>query len=90
MALLAYLSFFQEVQPWYFLSLFIFIPYFFELINRLKIFFIGLLLSYSPFVLYGTWGDTHNVMLKHNVIILFAIINLVVLVGQRVKLKSLW
>ena len=89
-ALLTYLSLFQEVQPWYFLSLFIFIPYFFELISSLQIFFFGLLLSYYPFVLYGTWGDAQNVMLKHNVIILFAMINLVVLVGQRVKLKSLW
>lgn len=90
LSLLLYLSFSQEVQPWYFLSLFVFIPYAFELIKRLQLFFVGLLLSYYPFVLYGTWGESQNVLLKHRVMILFVMINLVVLVIQRKKLKSLW
>ena len=81
--LLMYLSIFQEVQTWYFLSLFVFIPYFFELIKRMQIFLIGILFSYYPFLLYGTWGDINNIRLKHEVIILFATINLVVLIVQR-------
>ena len=88
--LLFYLSFFQEIQPWYFLSLLPFIPYAFELMERLQFFFFGLLLSHYPFVLYGTWGDSYNVVLKHRVIILFAMINLVVLIIQRKKLRKLW
>lgn len=88
--LLLYLSFAQEVQPWYFLSLFVFIPYMFEFMKRLQIFFFGLLFSYYPFVLYGTWGDSQNVALKHKVMILFAMINLAVIVAQRKKLRLLW
>ncbi len=88
--LLLYLSFSQEPQPWYFLSLLAFIPYMFELIKQLQIFFFGLVLSYYPFVLYGTWGETQNVVFKHRTMILFAMINLVVLVVQRKKLRPLW
>jgi len=88
--LLLYLSFVQEVQPWYFLSLFAFIPYAFELMKRLQLFFFGLLLSYYPFVLYGTWGESQNVSLKHGVMTLFVMINLVVLIMQRKKLRPLW
>ncbi len=90
LTLLLYLSIIQEVQPWYFLSLLPFIPYAYELMERLQIFFFGLLLSYYPFVLYGSWGDPYNVVLKHRVIILFAMINLTTLIIQRKKLKSLW
>jgi len=81
--LLLYLCIFQEVQSWYFLSLFAFIPYIFEFVRRLQLFFFGLLLSYYPFILYGTWGDVQNVSLKHGVIALFAMINLAVLIMQR-------
>lgn len=87
LVLLLYLSFYQEVQPWYFLNLFIFIPYIFEILRRLQFFFAGLLLSYYPYVLYGTWGDSNNVDLKHRIVALFAIINLVVLFAQRKKLR---
>ena len=88
--LVGYLSIFQEVQTWYFMSLFVFIPYFFELIKRMQIFLIGILFSYYPFVLYGTWGDLHNLGLKHAVIIIFAMINLLTLIIERKKLRSLW
>lgn len=88
--LVLYLSIFQEVQTWYFLSFFAFIPYFFEVIKRMQIFMIGILLSYYPFVLYGTWGDLHNLGLKHTVIIIFAMINLFTLIVERRKLSSLW
>lgn len=88
--LVVYLTFAHEIQPWYFLSLFVFIPYGFELMKRLQIFFAGLLVSYYPFILYGTWGESKNVFLKHEVIILFAMINLIVLLVQRKKIASLW
>ncbi len=74
--ILLYLSFFSEIQPWYFLSLLIFLPYFPKLINNLNIFFAGLLFSYFPYVAYGDWGTGSNVVIKHRIIIAFFIINL--------------
>ena len=75
--ILLYLSFFSEIQPWYFLSLLIFLPYFPKLINNLNIFFAGLLLSYYPYVAYGDWGMRSNVIIKHWIIISFFILNLI-------------
>ncbi|MFH1827247.1 MAG: hypothetical protein ABH812_02300 [bacterium] len=74
--LLIYLSFFQEIQPWYFLNLFLLIAYFPKLLSSLNIFFAGLLLSYLPFIYFGDWGVQSNLNIKHWIIITFFIINL--------------
>ena len=83
LTLLTYLVFFQEVQPWYFLSLFVFVPYAFAHLQKFYVFFIGLLVSYYPFILYGTWGELKNVQLKHEIIIGFAIINVFLLIRNK-------
>lgn len=81
--LLGYLTFLQEVQAWYFLVLFGFLPYGFQWLRELWIFFAGLLIGYYPFVLYGTWGEQINVDRKHFVMIVFAMINAAVLIARR-------
>lgn len=55
LGLLGYLFFFVSKQPWYFLVLFIYLPWYRDGIVRLWPFFLGLLLSYYPFVRYGDW-----------------------------------
>ncbi len=70
---LVYLSFWQEIQPWYFLALLGFLPVYEELIDRLTIFFAGLLFSYYPYVAYGEWSRAANITLKHLIILTFFI-----------------
>ena len=77
--ILLYLSIFFEIQPWYFLALFLFIPFFYNLISKLNIFFAGLLFSYFPFIAYGDWGMGSNLNIKHSIIIFFFIINIIYL-----------
>jgi len=55
--LIAYLVFFRDIQPWYFLILFIFLPYYVKYIHMFDIFFFSLLLSYFPYLYYGSWDD---------------------------------
>lgn len=75
--LLVYLSIFQEIQSWYFLNLFILIPLFPKLIRSFNIFFAGLLISYFPFIAYGDWGMGSNIKIKHSIIVIFFIINII-------------
>lgn len=74
-ALLLYPSITVEVQPWYFLNLFIFIPLYPKLFERLQIFFFGLLMSYYPFILLGGWDSAYKINLKHEIIIGAFILN---------------
>lgn len=54
-ALIIYLCTTRELQPWYFLPVFIFLPIFPNIIDNMKIFLFGLLLSYYPFIKTGVW-----------------------------------
>jgi hypothetical protein len=73
---LGYLSFKFEIQPWYFLVLFAFLPFYEPLITKFNIFFAGLLFSYYPYVRFGGWDTQFNIQLKHNIILSFFIINI--------------
>lgn len=73
---LFYLSFFSEIQPWYFLSLFIFVSVFPNLFKKIDIFLAGLLCSYYPYIMLGGWDKKYKVDLKHKIIIYFFIANL--------------
>ncbi len=75
MLFIIYLSFFREVQPWYFITLFVILPYFKQLINQLEIFFFGLLVSYYPYIRFGGWDEVWKINLKHQIIIFFIGIN---------------
>lgn len=78
-----------EIQPWYFLSLFAFIPFFEKLLFRFTIFFAGLLFSYYPYIRLGGWDTLEKVKLKHTIIFVFAVVNLLYLIFIFVKKKSL-
>lgn len=76
-AAVLYASVKMEIQPWYFLSLFALYPLMSGFIADLSLLFAGLLFSYYPYVLYGDWGDPKNIVLKHSVIIVSALLNAV-------------
>lgn len=87
--LTGYLSIFSEIQPWYYLSLFVFLPFYLKYIQKFQIFFFGLLLSYYPYIAYDGWAQKSNVNLKHDIIIFFAVLNLAVLTTSYLKSRLL-
>ncbi len=86
---LLYLSFKQEVQPWYFLTLLPFIVFFEDLIVQFSLFFAGLLFSYVPYIRFGGWDAAWKVNLKHEIILAFLALNLVYVLLKRSKMKFL-
>lgn len=87
---LGYLTVKSEIQPWYFLALLAFLPYYGEFISRLNIFFLGLLVSYYPYIFLGGWDKPEKVELKHMIIFIFGIINvayLLIVYFKRSKTK---
>lgn len=72
-ALVGYLVLFREIQPWYFLTFFVFLPYYAKYIRMFDIFFLALLLSYFPYIFYGSWDD---IWIKQAIIIIGFILNL--------------
>ncbi len=73
--IVVYYSISSEIQPWYFLALFIFLPYYETLLSSFNIFFAGLLFSYYPYIRLGGWDSIDKVNLKHQIIIAFLILN---------------
>ena len=78
-----YLSLSFEIQPWYFLNLFIFLALFKSLefkqnlnVGKFDLFFAGLLLSYYPYIRLGGWDTNEKVEFKHSIIIFFTFLNL--------------
>lgn len=80
LVLLAYLTFKTEIQPWYYLNLLIFLPFFAKFINGLNIFFFGLLLSYYPYIRLGGWDKPEKILIKHYIIAGGIILNLIYLI----------
>lgn len=78
-----------EMQPWYFLALFAFLPFFDKLLSRLTLFFSGLLISYYPYVRMGGWDTIEKVQLKHTIIFICASLNLIYLALIFLRRKSL-
>ena len=73
--LILYLCFKMEIQPWYFLSLFVFLPFFSGFIEKLNILFFGLLLSYYPFIRFGDW-TAQKVELKREIVFVAVFLNI--------------
>jgi hypothetical protein len=65
--LLAYLADTTGIQPWYFLVLFAFIPYHEKVLEQSTFFFTSALISYYPFIQYGSWGK-QEVATKYGII----------------------
>lgn len=87
--ILIFVSIKGEIQPWYFLALFTFIPFFDKLISRGNIFFFGLLLSYYPYIRLGGWDTTDKIQMKHAIIWVFLAVNLVYLIFIFLRRRSL-
>lgn len=80
-----------EIQTWYFIVLLGFIPYFEGVINKLLITFIGLLLSYYPYIYLGKWEQINGYAIKHIIILAFSFLNLIlffVIPSWRKELKE--
>ena len=86
--ILVYMSFFMEPQSWYFLMLFAFLPIYENLVYSLNIFFAGLLFSYYPYIAFGDWGTKGNVLIKHWIIFIFFIANIIYLVLYNFILRN--
>jgi len=78
--LIFYLSFFSEIQPWYFLIIFILYPFFSFLLEKMDLFFIGLLLSYYPYLRFGGWDTIEKINQKHIIILIFFGLNIIYLI----------
>ncbi len=75
----AYIAYKMDFQPWYFLVIFGFIPFYEQVIAKLNIFFAGLLFSYYPFVRFGEWDSLYKTMMKRQIILIFLSINIIYL-----------
>ena len=81
LVLMIFWTFKSEIQPWYFMILFGLLPFYEDFVFRLNILFFGFLMSYYPYVRHGGWVTSfwttdQKVIFKHNVIIVFFVINL--------------
>jgi len=65
--LVLYLCYTLEIQPWYFLSLFVFVLYFPRIFTSSTFLSMGLLFSYYPFIRFGDWTAS-TVHLKREII----------------------
>lgn len=75
----------MEMQPWYFLNVFIFLPFIPNKFMHAHIFFSGLLLSYYPYVLGGEWGQGGDVSMKRTIIVTSLVVNvLLILIWQSI------
>lgn len=72
-----YITYKMDFQPWYFLILFGLLPFYKNIISQLNIFFMGLLLSYYPFIRYGDWDSLFKTTLRKQIIIVALIINII-------------
>jgi hypothetical protein len=80
--LLAYLADTTGIQPWYFLVLLGFIPYYEKIIEQSAFFFVCALLSYVPYILYGSW-DKPQVAMKYGIIFAGLAINTLYIIYLR-------
>jgi hypothetical protein len=91
LGLILYPSYTVEIQAWYFLNLLLFVVLYPNFIQRLQIFFAGLLLSYYPYVMLGGWDSDYKIALKHQIILVGLILNAVYLAfiyGKPLLLRS--
>lgn len=87
-AVLVYLAYRMGIQPWYFLTLFAYLPILPGLIRRLDIFFFGLLVSYYPYIRMGGWDTTEKVSLRHQIIAVFIFLNALYLIIKSLRYSS--
>lgn len=91
--ILVYMGVGMVIQPWYYLILFVFIPFNEDLVMRCNLFISGLLLSYYPYIRLGGWDSVDKVVIKNKIIIGFLLTNIFYVLikylwGKRLKQSS--
>ncbi len=81
--LLCYLIFSREIQQWYLLVLFAYLPLYPLIIRKSNVLLFGLLLSYYPYIYLGGWEGDEKMWWKHVIIGVFAGINVVYFFYER-------
>jgi hypothetical protein len=89
LALLVYMGTRMEIQPWYYMTLFVFLPYYEDWLLKCSIFMIGLLVSYYPYIRLGGWDTAGKVLIKHQIIAVFFFINVAYLLADQIILKKM-
>jgi hypothetical protein len=79
LTLIVYIVLRQEIQPWYFLNIFVLLPFAPHIFEKCTIFFTGLMVSYYPYVLGGEWGQGGDVEFKRSIIMYSFLLNVVFL-----------
>ncbi len=77
--LIAYVAGSGELHSWYILNLFVFTPFLYELVKLWQVFYIGLLVSYHPYVVGGEWGQGGDIGLKRTIMLITFSINLILI-----------
>ncbi len=80
--IITYVSITISPQPWYFLNLLIFLPFFEGFITKLNLLFMGLLLSYYPLIRLGGWSE---ISYKYTIIWVALFLNVLVVAIFYVK-----
>lgn len=88
MCLLIYMGTKMEIQPWYYLIVFVLIPFYTKLLIDWNIFIAGLMFSYYPYIRLGGWDTVEKVTIKHNIIIVFLFVNIVYVVTKYIWVKK--
>jgi len=87
-AMMVYFLLFKELQPWYFLNLFILLPFFARTLESSWLFMFGLLMSYYPFIRFGEWLKIGDIPMKHFIIATFFLVNVCYLLARGTILKK--
>ena len=95
MGILVYMGVKMEIQPWYYLTLLVLLPFNETILLDLNIFIFGLLVAYYPYIRMGGWDTTQKVLLKHEIITVFFFLNLFYfftkkIIFQKMKFGSQW
>lgn len=77
--LMAYVSFTREIQPWYFLSFFAFLPFSEGILMQYNILSFGLLAGYYLFIRYGVTNIEYQAAMKNSLLYLAFILNCAVI-----------
>lgn len=87
LALVLYVSFTGALQPWYFLNLFILLPYFYTSLRKFHIVFFGLVVSYYPIIRYGVWEPDPGINIKNLIVYWALVLNILWIFGHRTYRK---
>ncbi|MCX7996246.1 MAG: hypothetical protein N2691_00600 [Patescibacteria group bacterium] len=89
-AFIGYAAYAVELQQWYFLNLFFFLPLFPRLITRLWPLWLALLLSYYPFIALGNWETDAPIRSKFLIIQIGLVIQILYLLIETVRSREGW